>query len=168
MTAPGEPAPEFTAAAADGSEVSLRSLRGRPVVLFFYPKAGSPGCTREAVAFARNYGAFRQAGVAVVGVSVDTTRAQAGFAERCGLPFPLVADLDGSVARSYGVLGLLGLARRVTFLIDRDGRVTEVVRSPFPALHVRRAVERLLSTRSAGRAFTSTAGAGPDATGRPP
>lgn len=142
MTDPGEPAPEFTVRSSDGSEVSLRDFRGRPMVLFFYPKASSPGCTREAGAFARSFGEFQRAGVSVVGVSVDPPGAQARFAERCQLPFPLLSDPDGEVARSYGVLGRWGLARRVTFLLDADGSVVEVVRSPFPAIHARRALER--------------------------
>lgn len=142
VTGPGDPAPDFTATSADGAQVSLRDFRGHPLVLYFYPKAGSPGCTRETEAFVRAYDDLRRAGVSVVGVSVDTTRAQALFSERCRVPFPLVADHDGSVARSYGVLGLLGLARRVTFMVDADGAVLEVVRSPFPSVHSRRAAAR--------------------------
>ena len=138
----GDVAPSFRATAADGSPISLDDFRGRPLVLFFYPKAGSPGCTRETEGFVGAYEALHAAGVALLGVSVDTTSSQARFAVRCQVPFPLVADHDGSVARSYDVLGLLGLARRVTFLLDADGVVREVIRSPFPRVHVRRAVAR--------------------------
>ena len=143
MLAAGETAPDFTGAAADGSTFALSSLKGRPVVLYFYPKANTPGCTAEARGFTDHYGEFTRAGIAVVGVSVDSVEAQAGFREKCGIPFPLISDRDRSIARRYGVLGLLGIAKRVTFFIGPDGRVAEVVEGILPGPHVRRAVERL-------------------------
>ena len=113
------------------------------MVLFFYPKANSLGCTVEARGFSEHYLEFTSAGVEVVGVSVDSVEAQKRFQEKCSLPFPLIADRDRAIAQKYGVLGLLGMAKRVTFLIGADGQVTDVIEGMSPGPHVRRAVERL-------------------------
>jgi peroxiredoxin Q/BCP len=143
MLTVGQIAPDFAGTTADGSRLSLASYRGHPVVLYFYPKANTTGCTIEARGFTEHFAEFQRAGVAVVGVSVDSVDAQHSFAEKCSIPFPLVADHDKTIARQYGVLGLLGLAKRVTFFLDADGRVAEVVEGMMPGPHIRRAVERL-------------------------
>jgi thioredoxin-dependent peroxiredoxin len=143
MLAVGEVAPEFAALAGDGSQISLSAYRGRPLVLYFYPKANTTGCTIEARGFTEHYAEFQRAGVSVVGVSVDSVDAQKSFAERCSIPYPLVADHDRSIAKRYGVLGLLGIAKRVTFFLDAEGRVAEVVEGMLPGPHVRRALERI-------------------------
>jgi thioredoxin-dependent peroxiredoxin len=141
MLTVGDSIPDFEGTTGSGSRLSAVSLRGRAVVLYFYPKAGSLGCTRESVEFARHFDEFRARGVEVVGVSVDSPSAQHTFAESCSLPFPLVADEDREIARKFGVLGAFGFARRVTFLIQPDGRIADVVTSPLPGPHVRRARE---------------------------
>ncbi|MGP8074982.1 MAG: peroxiredoxin [Thermoplasmata archaeon] len=138
----GDPAPSFTGTTHDGRTLTLDEFRGRPLVLYFYPKASTAGCTAEAKGFAQNYAAFRAAGIAVVGVSVDSVEAQAEFARDCGLPFPLIADRDRTLARHYGVLGLLGFAKRTTFFVGADGRIEEIVQGMLPGPHVRRAIER--------------------------
>jgi thioredoxin-dependent peroxiredoxin len=145
----GEEAPDFTAVVADGSSFTLSSLRGKPVVLYFYPKANTLGCTVEARGFTEHYSEFSGSGVAVVGVSVDTVEDQRRFREKCDIPYPLVADHNKAVARRYGVLGLFGVAKRVTFFLGPDGRVEEVVEGLSPGPHLRRALGRL------GRAATS-------------
>ena len=142
MLAVGEEAPDFTGTTADGSPLTLSSLRGRPVVLYFYPKADTAGCRREARGFTDLYPDLARQGHAVVGVSVDTVEAQEHFRQSCRIPFPLVADRDGSIARMYGVLGMFGLAKRITFFLDANGRVLEVVQGLLPGPHVRRAAER--------------------------
>ncbi len=142
----GATAPTFTGTTQDGRPFSLASLRGRAIVLYFYPKAGTAGCAAESRGFAEHYTELRDAGVAVVGVSVDTVESQAKFAAECGLPFPLVADHDRTIARAYGVLGLMGLAKRTTFFVTPDGRIEDVVQGMLPAQHVRRAMERLHSS----------------------
>jgi thioredoxin-dependent peroxiredoxin len=142
MIAVGESAPDFQATTGDGTPLSLSSLRGRPLVLFFYPKAHTSGCRLETRGFAEHYPELQRAGIGVVGVSVDSVEDQKSFAAECGAAFPLVADHDKSIARAYGVLGLLGLARRVTFFIGPDGRVEDVVEGLRPGPHVARAVER--------------------------
>ncbi|MGD0250931.1 MAG: peroxiredoxin [Thermoplasmata archaeon] len=145
MLAVGETAPDFTGTTADGAPFSLASLRGRPVILFFYPKANSLGCTIEARGFSEHYGEFTKAGLALVGVSVDTVEAQKKFVEKCQLPYPLIADKDRTIAQKFGVVGFLGMAKRVTFFLDANGRVTDIVEGMSPGPHVRRAVERSAS-----------------------
>ncbi len=142
----GAVAPTFSGPTADGSTLDFGALRGRPVVLYFYPKANTTGCTLEARGFAENYPELSKAGIAVVGVSVDSVEDQKSFSDKCGLPFPLVADHDKAIARQYGVLGLLGMAKRVTFFIGPDGHVEEVVEGMLPGPHVRRALERVRGT----------------------
>ena len=145
MLAVGEEAPDFEAPTGAGAKLRLSDLRGRPVLLYFYPKAGSFGCTRESREFARVYPTFRDRGVEIVGVSVDLPDALHRFADECELPFPLVSDSDRAISRRYGVLGALGYARRVTFLLGADGRVQDAIATPLPGPHVRRSLERLLS-----------------------
>ncbi|MCI4334530.1 MAG: peroxiredoxin [Thermoplasmata archaeon] len=142
MIAVGDRAPEFTGVTAEGAPFALSSTHGRPLVLYFYPKANTAGCTAEARGFTEHYPELRAKGVAVVGVSVDNVESQRNFAQKCGIPYPLIADRDRSIARSYGVLGLWGLARRVTFFLDAEGRVTRVVEGILPGAHVRAALER--------------------------
>jgi len=139
----GDNAPDFTAPSASGQMFQLSSLRGRPVILFFFPRANSLGCTIETRAFADHYSEIQSAGVSVVGVSVDPIGAQKVFATKCDVEFPLVSDGDKSIAKAYGVLGFLGFARRVTFFLDSAGQVQEVVEAIGPNPHVKRALERI-------------------------
>lgn len=142
MLAVGEIAPEFDGTAADGSRFSLAATRGHPVILYFYPKANSRGCSIEARGFAEHYPEFQASGTSVVGVSVDDVAAEKRFVEECHLPFPVVADADKAISRRYGVLSVLGFARRVTFFLDAEGRVTEIVEGLSPSPHVQAAVRR--------------------------
>lgn len=145
MIAVGSPAPEFEAPDQNGRPFRLSSLRGAPVVLYFYPQADTPGCTRESQGFQEQLAEFTKHGVRVVGVSVDDCPAQKAFAQKYGLSFPLIADSKKEVATRFGVLGPGGKARRVTFLIDRAGAVIEVVdNAPTATAHVERAAARFL------------------------
>jgi peroxiredoxin Q/BCP len=146
MVVAGEVAPEFEAPDQDGVPFRLSSLRGSPVVLYFYPKADTPGCTIESKGFQEHLGEFAARGVRVVGVSVDDCPAQKAFAGKYGLRFTLIADAKKEVAGRYGVLGPRGVARRVTFLIDRAGKVVEVVDTSSPDPHVAKARARFLAT----------------------
>jgi len=139
MLAVGDAAPDFGFRAPDGSSRTLSSYRGRPVVLYFFPKANTTGCTLETRGFAERYAGFQQRGIEVIGVSVDTSDTQTSFAEKCGSRFPLVGDASKDIARAYGVLGLLGVAKRVTFLLDGEQRVREVVEGMLPSPHLRAA-----------------------------
>jgi thioredoxin-dependent peroxiredoxin len=145
MVAAGEMAPDFEAPNQDGTPFKLSSLRGAPVVLYFYPKADTPGCTIESKGFRDQYPELRARNVRVVGVSTDDCPAQKAFADKYGLPFPLIADRSKSVATQYGVLGPRGNARRVSFLIDPNGKVLEVVDASSPDPHLERARARFLS-----------------------
>ena len=139
MLAVGELAPDFPIPLPDGSSRPFSSYRGRPVVLFFFPKANTSGCTIETRGFAERYDAFQKSGFEVIGVSVDTAETQGAFAEKCGSRFPMVGDHSKEIARAYGVLGFLGVAKRVTFLIDGEGRVREVVEGMLPSPHLKAA-----------------------------
>jgi thioredoxin-dependent peroxiredoxin len=150
MIAVGDLAPAFGGTAGDGSRVDSATLLGKPFILYFYPKANTTGCSIEARGFAENYPALQRAGIAVIGVSVDSVAAQKSFAERCAVPFPLIADQDKAIAREYGVLGLLGAAKRVTFVVGPDGRVTDVVQGMLPGPHVRRAADLARGPAPAG------------------
>jgi thioredoxin-dependent peroxiredoxin len=145
MVAVGDTAPDFEAPNQDGTTFQLSSLRGSPVVLYFYPKADTPGCTIEAKGFRDVYGDFLAKKVAVVGVSTDECPAQKAFQDKYGLPFPLIADYSKDVATRYGVLGPHGNARRVTFLLDPKGTVVDVVDGAPPDQHVARARARFLT-----------------------
>jgi len=145
MTAVGDIAPDFTAPQQDGTPFRLSSLRGAPVVLYFYPQADTPGCTVESKGFRDVHAEFLARKVQIVGVSVDDCPAQKAFAEKYTLPFPLIADTSKSVTKAYGVLGPRGQARRVTFLIDERGKVLEVVDTSKAPAHVEAARARFLA-----------------------
>jgi len=142
----GDPAPDVTLTTADGATIRLADLRGRSaVVLFFYPKDGTPVCTQEACAFRDSYEKFRAAGAEVIGVSADSDARHRAFAAQHALPFPLVADTDGSVRKAFGAPSILGVVPgRTTYVIDRDGIVRTVFTANFVSdAHVRRALATL-------------------------
>lgn len=129
----GDLAPDFTASTQDGTEVSLKHFRGKPVVLYFYPRDNTPGCTAEACSFRDNWAALQAAGVVVLGVSTDTVKRHDSFARRFELPFTLIADPERKVVSAYGVyaeksfMGRLSMGtHRVTFLIDAAGRIARI------------------------------------------
>jgi len=149
MLVVGDDAPDFSIPLADGTRRTLAMYRGRPIVLYFFPKANTTGCTLETRGFAERYGEFQRAGVEVIGVSVDSRETQTAFAEKCGSRFPMVADRSKEIARKYGVLGFLGWAKRVTFLLDAEGRVQDVMEGMSPTPHLR-AAEAWAGARSPG------------------
>ena len=144
MIAAGSVAPDFEAPDQDGRPFRLSTLRGSSVVLYFYPEADTPGCTVESKGFQTELSDYQAKGVRVVGVSVDDCDAQKAFARKYGLSFPLVADHSKAVTRLYGVLNAFGRARRVSFFLDPQGRVEEVVDGS-PAKHLEAARRRYLS-----------------------
>ena len=143
MVAKGDAAPDFEALDHAGKPFHFASLRGTPVVLYFYPKADTPGCTIEGKGFRDVYADYQAKHVQVVGVSVDDCAAQQAFRQKYGFPFPLIADKDQKVSRLYGVLAPGGHAKRVTFLIDANGTVMETVEGS-PDHHLTRAGEVFL------------------------
>ncbi|HEX6292707.1 MAG TPA: thioredoxin-dependent thiol peroxidase [Herpetosiphonaceae bacterium] len=129
----GDPAPDFTLKSDAGEDVTLSSFRGRPVILYWYPKDDTPGCTVEACSFRDAYGEFQRAGAAVLGVSADDTRSHQKFKTKYSLPFTLLSDSDHQVAEQYGVWGLKKFmgrefegVSRVTYLIDADGTIKQI------------------------------------------
>ncbi|MDB4982188.1 MAG: Thiol peroxidase, Bcp-type [Myxococcales bacterium] len=119
----GSPAPDFIATAHDGSKVHLVELRGHDVVLYFYPKDDTTGCTKEACNFRDAWSRLQSAGVVVLGVSTQDNISHTEFAQKYRLPFPLIPDEHGELAAKYHVPMFVGLTRRVTYLIDKDGRI---------------------------------------------
>lgn len=118
-----------------GAPRSLVSFRGHPLVVYFYPRDGTPGCTREACAFRDAWDRYEQAGVAIVGVSTDDVDSHQRFAAEHDLTFPLLADVDGALAREFGVNQHFGMASRVTFVLDGAGVVRAVFREVDPGVH---------------------------------
>lgn len=141
----GQPAPDFSLAAADGTTVRLSNLRGRPVVLFFYPKDETPGCTAEACAFRDRHAELEVAGAVVLGVSGDSAASHQAFGQRHGLPYRLLSDPDGAARRAYQVPATLGLLPgRMTFVIDQEGVLRHAYNAQFrPQRHVDEALAAL-------------------------
>ena len=129
LLAPGDRAPDITARRRDGSELTLSSLRGRHVLVYFYPKDDTPGCTAEACGLNDNLSALAESGADVIGVSTDSWGSHQRFAEKYGLEFALASDTDHAVRKAYGVgkmLGALPIVQRVSFLVGPDGRIAHV------------------------------------------
>jgi peroxiredoxin Q/BCP len=145
----GQPAPSFSLPATDGRTVSLDDFRSKEaVVLYFYPKDDTPGCTKEACAFRDLGGDFARAGAAILGVSPDSVASHEQFAGKFGLTFPLLADADAAVATAYGAYGpkmsygkeSVGIIRS-TFVIDRDG----IIRNVYPNVKVEQHADEVLA-----------------------
>lgn len=143
MTLPtGVPAPNFKLPDEHGEPHELKEFLGKPVVLYFYPKDDTPGCTTEACNFRDDYSAYQQVGVVVVGVSPDTSKSHSRFKDKYNLPFILLADEGHKVCEVYGVWGLKKMigreymgVKRTTFLVDRDGLIARVFENVKPAEH---------------------------------
>jgi thioredoxin-dependent peroxiredoxin len=142
MVEEGTPAPTFTLPSDSGEQVSLDSLRGKPVVLYFYPKDDTPGCTTQACGIRDAWGEFERRGAVVLGVSPDSAKKHVKFRDKYSLPFTLLADEDHAVAETYGVWvekSMLGKRymgiERSTFVIDADGNVAKVMRKVKPDTH---------------------------------
>ena len=138
----GEVAPSFTAATSGGGQVALADFRGQHVILYFYPKDDTPGCTKEACAFRDHFADFRQRGAVVLGVSPDPVKAHDKFVAKFRLPFTLLADEDHKIVEAYGVWGQKSFmgrkymgTHRVTFLIGPDGRIKRIWPLVKPADH---------------------------------
>ncbi|MFB3909478.1 MAG: thioredoxin-dependent thiol peroxidase [Candidatus Eisenbacteria bacterium] len=135
MPSEGDKAPDFTAATGSGESVSLRDFRGKKVVLYFYPRDNTPGCTREACAFRDNLARVKRKGAVVLGVSPDSAASHAKFAEKFDLSFPLLSDPDHEIAKAYGVwvektlYGKKSMGiERSTFVIDETGKIQKAFR----------------------------------------
>jgi peroxiredoxin Q/BCP len=148
----GQAAPDFVLPDQDGKTRKLADWRGKWLVLYFYPKNDTPGCTTEACNFRDDWLLLQELGAAVVGVSVDTSAAHAAFAQKYKLPFPLLADAKGEVASSYGALSdwwVYKFAKRQTFVIDPQGRIARIYRSVDSDKHSAEIVADLKQLRQA-------------------
>ena len=136
MLTEGDTAPDFTLESDAGEQVSLSGLRGKPVVLYFYPKDDTPGCTRQACGIRDAWGDFQKAGAEVFGISADTTTSHEKFKSKYSLPFTLLADPEHKLGEPYGV-GQEGKSsyERSTFVIDADGSVAKILRRVNPDRH---------------------------------
>jgi len=121
----GMDAPAFTAKDTNGNTISLSDFAGKTVVLYFYPKDDTPGCTKQAQSFRDNYAEYQGKEMVVLGVSMDDEASHKKFTEKYGLPFNLLADTDGAITKAYDVDGG-GYAKRVTYVIDSNGKITHV------------------------------------------
>ena len=152
MIQEGKKAPDFTLPSSEGGRVNLKKLRGKPVVLYFYPKDDTPGCTREACAFRDSQAALKKKGAVVLGVSGDSLASHEKFTRKYKLNFPLLSDADRAVAKKYGAWGekvlygkkFIGMIRS-TFVIDAQG----VVRKVFPRVRVDGHAEQVLKALDA-------------------
>ena len=148
MPKEGSVAPNFTARDANGELLRLKDLRGQKVVLYFYPKDDTPGCTKEACSFRDEFAEFKKRDIKVLGVSVDSEASHKKFVAKYKLPFTLLADPDHSIADAYGVYGekkfmgrtYMGV-KRITFLIDEKGKVKKVFEKVKPEEHAKDVLE---------------------------
>ena len=150
MVEEGKPAPDFELTSDAGDRVKLSDFRGKPVVLYFYPKDDTPGCTTQAQGLRDNYSAFSDRGAVVLGISPDDETSHVKFKEKYGLPFTLLADPDHAVADEYGVWGernaygktYMGIERS-TFVIDAEGRIAAIKRRVKPDDHTQWALDQV-------------------------
>jgi thioredoxin-dependent peroxiredoxin len=148
MLKEGSTAPAFKTTDADGKTVNLRDLRGQKVVLYFYPKDDTPGCTKEACSFRDDFSKFKKRGITVLGVSPDSEASHRKFVTKYKLPFTLLADTDKSISEAYGVYGekkfmgrtYMGV-HRTTFLIDERGKIKKVFTKVKPEEHASEVLE---------------------------
>ena len=149
MLSVGATAPDFHGQVVNGDQVtpiSLADFHGHKLVLYFYPKDNTPGCTKEACAFRDGYARFQTAGIWVLGCSIDSAESHKAFIKKYGLPFALLLDPDRSIARAYGAdngVPILGLDRRVTYVIGEDGHILKVYPSVDPGVHAKQIIHDL-------------------------
>ena len=150
MPKPGDPAPSFELPNEEGEIVRLDDFKGSKLILYFYPKDDTPGCTKEACALRDDYSAYQEAGVSILGVSADSPKSHEKFIDKYNLPFSLLADEDNEVCEAYGVWGkkkfrgreYMGI-NRTTFIIDENGDISHVFENVKPASHSQELLEAI-------------------------
>src|ERR1700741_2206381 len=141
----GDPPPDFSGITTDGTKVSLKDFRGKKLVMYFYPMDDTPGCTKQACSLRDHNKEIKAKGAEILGVSTQGEESHQKFTKKFNLNFPLLADTDGAVGRAYGTLGggdlvsklksAAGMADRVTFIIDENGKIAHVIAKPDVANH---------------------------------
>lgn len=152
----GDPAPEFELPDAEGNPVKLQDLKGKWVVLYFYPRDNTPGCTKEACGFRDAYSEYEGSDVVVLGVSTDDAKSHTKFATKYDLPFPLLVDEGGAIASEYGSYGLkkfmgkeyMGISRS-TFIIAPDGKLAKIYRKVKPEPHAQEVLQDIAELANA-------------------
>jgi len=125
----GNPAPNFTLQDSEGNNYSLSNYKEKnPVIIYFYPKAGTPGCTKQACGIRDSFSKFKENEIVVLGISVDSKESIKEFINENELNFPLLSDEDKEVSKAYGVLNNIGLDSRITFIVDKQGNIAEILR----------------------------------------
>jgi len=150
---PGDKAPDFSGITTDGDKVSLADYAGQKLILYFYPKDDTPGCTKQACSLRDHNQEIKAKGAAILGVSTQDEGSHQRFTQKYNLNFPLLADTERTVSRAYGAIGeggllsmavnALGLARRVTFVIDKNGVIADVIDAPDTANHAEEVLDRI-------------------------
>ena len=138
----GDNAPDFEGPTTEGKTLGLKDFLGKKnVVLYFYPKDDTPGCTKEACSFRDNLQPIRSLGAEILGVSVDSVESHKKFSTKFSLPFPLISDKEKRIAKAYGVLRVTGTTNRVTFIIDKNGKIAKI----FPKVDVSKHTEEVVA-----------------------
>ncbi|MCH7759793.1 peroxiredoxin [candidate division TA06 bacterium] len=140
MNTVGEKAPDFEGETFDGKKIRLSDFRGKSVVLYFYPKDNTPGCTKEACGFNEHLKEFDALNSQIIGVSVDGPKSHKTFTEKYDLKFLLLSDKDRKISKTYGVLSLFRTSKRSTFIIDREGKIAHA----FPQVKVKGHIDEVL------------------------
>jgi peroxiredoxin Q/BCP len=149
----GDNAPQFSTEMVQGDQVQpvkLTDFRGRKVILYFYPKDNTPGCTKEACAFRDGYARYQQAGIVVLGCSIQSADSHKAFIKKYSIPFPLLLDPDKKIASAYGAangIPILGLDRRITYVIDEQGKIIKVYPKVDPGLHAMQILKEIKPTQ---------------------
>ncbi len=138
----GDLAPDFEAIDQNGRELKISERKGKVVVLYFYPKDFTPGCTAEACNFRDNFDEFTKRGIDVIGISVDSEGTHKKFADKLGIPFILLSDKGKEISKKYNVLGLTS-AKRVTFIIDKEGRIAYIFEKVSPKEHAKEVINKI-------------------------
>ena len=144
----GDKAPDFTLQDAYGKSYQLSSYKGKsPVIVYFYPKAGTSGCTKEACGIRDDWSKFKQNNIPVLGISVDDKPAIKKFIDDYNLNFPLLSDNDKKVSKEYGVVGMLGYDKRITFIVDKNSKIADVMEVKDIANHSKTVLEKAIALK---------------------
>ena len=144
----GDKAPDFTLQDAFGKSYQLSSYKGKsPVIVYFYPKANTPGCTKEACGIRDDWSKFTQNNIPVLGISTDDKSAIKKFIDDYKLNFPLLSDADKKVSKEYGVVGMLGFDKRVTFIVDKNSKIADVMEVKDIANHSKTVLEKAIALK---------------------